>query len=238
MSTNSANTQFITIKNESLKSSLTQIDNEDYKKLEQIINDIKSCQDATNFLYPVDVKIFTDYLKAINDRPMDISTIITKLSQKRYHFIQDVYDDFQLIWDNCRIYNKEGFEIYNQAERMEKICLEIFSKYYHVQKSETKNFVKEFDNNVYDEEAFNDPNYYKDNLGFVDPYYKNIREKVHLLRLIKSLNKEQIQQLITNCSDLKPFITVNEKNNFNLHIECMDSENLSKIESEINKVKQ
>ena len=121
---------------------------------------------------------------------------------------------------------------------MEKICLEIFSKYYHVQKSETKNFVKEFDNNVYDEEAFNDPNYYKDNLGFVDPYYKNIREKVHLLRLIKSLNKEQIQQLITNCSDLKPFITVNEKNNFNLHIECMDSEILSKIESEINKVKQ
>ena len=94
MSTNSANTTPQTIKSEVLKSSLTQIDNEDYKKLTQIITEIKECPDAIIFLLPVDTTIFTDYLKAINDRPMDISTIELKLSQKRYHFIQDVFDDF------------------------------------------------------------------------------------------------------------------------------------------------
>ena len=41
MSTNSANTTPQTIKSEVLKSSLTQIDNEDYKKLTQIITEIK-----------------------------------------------------------------------------------------------------------------------------------------------------------------------------------------------------
>ena len=118
----------------SLKSSLTIIDNEDYPKLNDIISEIKSQPDAINFLYPVDTKLYPDYLRAINDRPMDVSTISTKLSSKRYHFIQDVFDDFQLIWDNCRIYNKEGYEIYNQAERMEKFCSDVFSKYYYVQK--------------------------------------------------------------------------------------------------------
>ena len=238
MSTNSANTTPQTIKSEVLKSSLTQIDNEDYKKLTQIITEIKECPDAIIFLLPVDTTIFTDYLKAINDRPMDISTIELKLSQKRYHFIQDVFDDFQLIWDNCRIYNKEGFEIYNQADKMEKVCLVLFEKYYHVQKSEGKNFVKEFDNNVYDEEAFNDPNYYKDNISLVEPYYKNLRDKIYMLRLIKSLTPEQMKQLVTECKDIKSFITINEKNNYNIHVECMESEDLCKIQNEINKIKE
>ena len=107
-------------KPEKLKSSLTQIEPSDLEKINKIIEKIKQNPDSYNFLYPVDVTKITDYLRVIKDRPMDISTIETKLKQKRYHFIQDIVDDFQLIWDNCRIYNREDSLIYNQAEKMDK----------------------------------------------------------------------------------------------------------------------
>ena len=223
----------------SLKSSLTIIDNEDYPKLNDIISEIKSQPDAINFLYPVDTKLYPDYLRAINDRPMDVSTISTKLSSKRYHFIQDVFDDFQLIWDNCRIYNKEGYEIYNQADRMEKFCSDVFSKYYYVQKSETKNFLKEFDNNIYDEEAFNDPNYYQEENGssFYDPYFKDVTSKIKVVRMLKTLNKSQMQEIIENCTKngFEKYIEKNEKGNFYIHVQKMTTEDLERVKEELNK---
>ena len=37
-----------------------------------------------------------------------------------------------------------------------------------------------------------------------------------MLRLIKSLTPEQMKQLVTECKDIKSFITINEKNNYNV----------------------
>jgi hypothetical protein len=39
---------------------------------------------------------------------MDMSTIKKKLNNSKYNTLQEVIDDIQLIWDNCRLYNIEG----------------------------------------------------------------------------------------------------------------------------------
>lgn len=36
---------------------------------------------------------------------MDLSTINKKLREERYHIVEEVLDDIQLIWDNCKVYN-------------------------------------------------------------------------------------------------------------------------------------
>lgn len=217
-------------KNKKLKSSLTQMESEDIEKVIEIVNTIKSNTNAINFLFPVDTKVYPDYLKAINDKPMDISTIEAKMSGRKYHFIQDVFDDFQLIWDNCRIYNKEGFDIYYQAERMEEATVLAFEKYYVIQKGEKKNYVREFDNNIYDEEAFNDPNYYNENYMTVDPYYQYLKEKLDASKMIKSFSSNQLRLLIETIPEqLKPYI-INEKDNeLKLLIEQMTNEDLKEL---------
>ena len=218
-------------KSEKLKSSLTQIEQSDIEKINIIIEKIKQNPDSYNFLFPVDTSKITDYLRVIKDRPMDITTIETKLKQKRYHFIQDIVDDFQLIWDNCRIYNREDSLIYAQAERMDKFCKETFNSYYHIQQNEKKNFVSEYNNNVYDEEAFNNPNYYNEGGSPIEPYFQNIKNKIILARAIKSLNPVQMKYLIENCNSIKPYITTDDdkSKNYNIHIENMIIEDLDKI---------
>lgn len=39
---------------------------------------------------------------------MDLSTINRKLREMRYRMVEEVIDDIQLIWDNCRVYNPKG----------------------------------------------------------------------------------------------------------------------------------
>ena len=37
--------------------------------------------------------------------PMDLGTVIQKMKDDRYETVEDVLDDIQLIWDNCKTYN-------------------------------------------------------------------------------------------------------------------------------------
>jgi hypothetical protein len=39
---------------------------------------------------------------------MDLSTVKSKLDKKVYNSVEDVMDDIQLIWNNCKTYNLEG----------------------------------------------------------------------------------------------------------------------------------
>lgn len=36
---------------------------------------------------------------------MDLGTVNQRLKEERYQFVEDVFDDIQLIWDNCKTYN-------------------------------------------------------------------------------------------------------------------------------------
>ena len=57
------------------KSSLKQITEEDKKIIVEIINCLKLEPESRPFLYPVDTKINTNYLRIIKNNPMDISTV-------------------------------------------------------------------------------------------------------------------------------------------------------------------
>ena len=48
-----------------------------------------------------------DYPKIIA-KPMDLSMVVLKLQQDEYSFVEEILDDIQLIWDNCKKYNQAG----------------------------------------------------------------------------------------------------------------------------------
>ena len=56
----------------------------------------------------------TDYLDVIK-YPMDLSTVNKKFKEDRYDYIEEVLDDMQLIWDNCKKYNPEASWIHSVA---------------------------------------------------------------------------------------------------------------------------
>lgn len=53
-----------------------------------------------------------DYCFLIKN-PMDLGTVNQKLKDDRYETVEDVFDDIQLIWDNCKTYNPPNSVICN-----------------------------------------------------------------------------------------------------------------------------
>lgn len=39
---------------------------------------------------------------------MDLSKVKDKLKENQYVYVEECFDDIQLIWDNCKNYNAEG----------------------------------------------------------------------------------------------------------------------------------
>lgn len=58
---------------------------------------------------------------------MDLGTICKYLERgSKYRNSRDVYEDIQLVWNNCRIYNQKGDPILDLLGRVKKN----FSKYW------------------------------------------------------------------------------------------------------------
>jgi hypothetical protein len=53
----------------------------------------------------------TDYPLLIK-KPMDLGTVQNKLNEGEYLYVEDMIDDIQLIWDNCKTYNVAGSVIF------------------------------------------------------------------------------------------------------------------------------
>jgi hypothetical protein len=53
---------------------------------------------------------------------MDFNTLKNNLLEGKFQTYEEFLSDLQLIWDNCKLYNMIGSEIYKLAERMEKMC--------------------------------------------------------------------------------------------------------------------
>ena len=51
---------------------------------------------------------------------MDLGTIKENIMSGKYSTYEEVFNDIQLIWDNCKLYNMLGSEIYKVCEKMEK----------------------------------------------------------------------------------------------------------------------
>lgn len=37
--------------------------------------------------------------------PMDLGTIVKKINEEKYMYVEEILDDIQLVWDNCKLYN-------------------------------------------------------------------------------------------------------------------------------------
>ena len=147
------------------KSSLSQITEEDYKIIKEIIELIKKDPRSQQFQFPVDTEKNPDYLRVINYNPMDLSTIEKKLSNKEYSLVQDVINDIKLIWYNCRIYNYESSNIYQFSDALEKLADKELEKYYiyYDKINKSVNYKEQYEKNIYKEDAFNEPDYLEKN---------------------------------------------------------------------------
>lgn len=52
---------------------------------------------------------------------MDLTTLRQNLEADLYKHIENVLDDMQLVWDNCKLYNVEFSNIYKMAMRLEEL---------------------------------------------------------------------------------------------------------------------
>lgn len=105
------------------------ISEKEFKQIQAIIKKIESDSHSHIFHTPVPYKEWglDEYIKIIR-KPMDLSTVKSKLVQGLYTTPNDVFNDIQLIWDNCKRYNQEDSDIYKTAVIMEKISDDLIQK--------------------------------------------------------------------------------------------------------------
>ena len=64
-----------------------------------------------------------DYHKIVK-RPMDLGTIRSSINRMKYSCNNEVIEDIRLVFDNCRLYNKEDAEEYQCGKRLERyLCI-------------------------------------------------------------------------------------------------------------------
>lgn len=87
----------------------TKLDREYIKKLHKIVNNLINDPESNEFRKPVYYKALglEDYKKIIK-KPMDLNTIRRNLNKNSYENLEEVLDDIQLIWNNCKLYNEQG----------------------------------------------------------------------------------------------------------------------------------
>ena len=100
----------------------SEIKSEDKTRLKEIINAIEEDPKSYEFRDPVPWKDLglLDYPEIIK-KPMDLQTARKQLTKGKYRRYEEFFRDLQLIWDNCKQYNIQGSDIYEQAEYMEKV---------------------------------------------------------------------------------------------------------------------
>ena len=69
---------------------------------------------------------------------MDLKTVKDNLADDQFDSVEECLADIQLIWDNCKIYNKEGSPIYNTAVAMETLATKLAFDYFGNIKKVTK----------------------------------------------------------------------------------------------------
>jgi histone acetyltransferase len=87
--------------------------------LQHILNAIKNHESAWPFQDPVNPEDVPDYYDIIKE-PMDLHTIGQRLHAGFYRSRDIFVADVRLIFDNCRLYNREDTEYYACASALEE----------------------------------------------------------------------------------------------------------------------
>ncbi|XP_013791354.1 bromodomain adjacent to zinc finger domain protein 2B-like [Limulus polyphemus] len=80
--------------------------NKEFAAARTILDEMELHEDSWPFLLPVDTKQFPTYKKVIK-KPMDLSTIRSKLEGGSYKTKDDFSVDVRLIFDNCETFNED-----------------------------------------------------------------------------------------------------------------------------------
>lgn len=83
----------------------------------QILEELEQHKDAWPFLVPVNTKQFPSYRKFIK-KPMDVSTMRTKLESNQYKCKDEFALDVRLIFDNCETFNEDDSPVGQAGHNM------------------------------------------------------------------------------------------------------------------------
>lgn len=118
---------------------------------------------------------------------MDLGTVKKNLKSNKYTTVEEVVDEIQLIWTNCKTYNVEGSEIWKLAATLEKQSGKLLEKYFKPTgrpvKPLTSSTVKE-ENSVNNEESE----------GKVDSL--SLQEKISLTERVRKLSNEGLAAFV------------------------------------------
>lgn len=96
------------------QNSITPHNRETNKKLVKIIHSLLEADESAPFRKPVPHKGIPPYhrlalglgdYKNIVKKPIDLNQIRRQNNEGRYKIIEEAFDDIQLCWDNCKVYN-------------------------------------------------------------------------------------------------------------------------------------
>ena len=106
-----------------------EIGEEEIKMMGKVFEVVEKDPLAYDFLEPVDYIALgiLDYPKIITN-PMDLGTVKRKLYDYKYPTFEELLEDINLIWKNCRTYNQPGSDIVKMANHCEKIFSKNFDK--------------------------------------------------------------------------------------------------------------
>ena len=129
-----------------------EIGEEEKKKLRNIFQTMENDPQAIDFLVPVDYVALNilDYPTIIT-HPMDLGTVKKNLDDGEYKIFQDFMSDINLIWKNCKTYNKAGSDIVKMATHCEKKMKALIDKQFKNYQSKSYNKKNNTSNLTYEQ---------------------------------------------------------------------------------------
>lgn len=83
-------------------------------------------------------KMYPDYYDVIQN-PIDMTTIESNIRQEKYNTLEELISDFRIMFSNCRQYNEEGSQIFEDANVLEKALNEKLNEYPGLNESKKPN---------------------------------------------------------------------------------------------------
>ncbi|KAI4469418.1 remodeling and spacing factor 1 [Holotrichia oblita] len=96
--------------------------------MHKILDHVKNHNDAWPFVDPVDEEYAPNYYSVIR-KPMDLQSMEERLERGSYKTFSKFKDDFQLIVDNCRLYNGADNEYTKMVDNLQKVFERITERY-------------------------------------------------------------------------------------------------------------
>ena len=190
-----------------------EITDEDMKKLKEIFDKMEKDKNALGFLDPVDYEALGlhDY-PTIVKRPMDLGTCKKNLLNGKYKIFQELMDDLNLIWENCRLYNLPGSPIVKCGNACEKKMKQLIEKQFKNVKHKVDNTEKE------------------DKLPSED-------DKAKLIDNIRHLNNEGLTQIVKKIIRLCPeAIEDIDNDKLQIKVDFFRYKDLAQINEELAKI--